>query len=151
MKHTVLSYVLLVLCTLTAATAFSQTQGSKPALFNQYPSKISCTQTAIEQLFTAYAGQDISFSCSDNFLFQGKTASNTTKYNSLQTVVIRSAQFADAILVISKITGADHTSTFRGRIINTKYADGYELEQDKSGNYQFVKFETDKLLPDCKQ
>lgn len=151
MKHTVLSYVLLVLCTLTAETVFSQNQNSKPSLFQQYPAKITCSQTAIEQLFTINAGTDISLAGSDNFLFQGKTVSNSTRYGSLQTLVIRSAQFADAILVISKITGTDNTVSYSGRIINTKYADGYELEKDKSGNYQLVKFETDHLLQDCKQ
>lgn len=69
----------------------------------------------------------------------------------MQTILIQSKDFADAILSITKITAANGQTTFKGRIVNTKYADGYELKKDAAGNYQFIKFETDKLLQDCKQ
>ncbi len=151
MKHTVLSYVLLVLFTLGTLTTSAQTQSSKPSLFSNFPEKIDCIPAISDQAFTTTAGQDAVVNGSSNFLFSGKILSNTTKYGSLQTVVIRSAAFADAIFVLSKVTVADKTVEYKGRIINTKYADGYELKKDEAGNYQLVKFETDKLLQDCKQ
>lgn len=151
MKHTVLSYVLPVLFALTATTTQAQSQGAKPALFTNFPDKINCNPEVLNQVFSFAAGQDATISGSSNFLFIGKLLSNTTRYDSLQTVVIRSAAFSDAIFVLSKLTGSDNKIEYRGRIINTKYADGYELKKDDAGNYQLVKFETDKLLQDCRQ
>ena len=51
-------------------------------------------------------------------------------------------------LSISKRIDDDNTITYVGRIINEKYADGYELIKDKSGNYSFNKIKTADLIQD---
>jgi uncharacterized protein YdeI (BOF family) len=84
-------------------------------------------------------------------LFNGTVTGNTVKYSNLQSVTIKLPEFDNLIFSISKITNDDKTVTYVGRIINKKYADGYELKKDASNNYQFVKFETDKLIPECSQ
>lgn len=151
MKHSLLPYVVLVLLTLSVTTAIAQNEGSKPKLFAGFPDKLDCTTTVLSQAFAATQNQDAALGFSANFLFSGKVISNTVKYSTLQTMVIRSAAFSDAIFVLSKITNADNSVEYKGRIVNTKYADGYELKKDEKGNYQLVKFETDKVLQDCKQ
>jgi hypothetical protein len=149
MKRTVLPYVLLLLFVLNTAPSIAQTAGSKPRLFDNFPPTISFSETVLSQAFAAAASQPATFSFSADFLFQGTVISNTAKYGSLQTVVIKSAAFADAVFVLSKITAKDNSATYKGRIVNTKYADGYELRKNESGNYELVKFETARQLQDC--
>ncbi|WP_462250792.1 hypothetical protein [Ferruginibacter sp.] len=149
MKHPILLTITL-LCTLFSATAFSQNaNGTKAQLFSNFPSKINCSETELSKVFAAAVNQNINVAFSDNFLIDGTVTSNIVKYNNLQTVVIKSPLFADAIFVLSKITNRDNSITYVGRIINRKYFDGYELKKDNFNNYQLVKIETDKVMQDC--
>ena len=69
----------------------------------------------------------------------------------MQSIAIQSKDFADAVFNLTRITLPNGQTEYKGRIVNIKYADGYELKKDAAGNYQLIKFETDKLLQDCKQ
>jgi hypothetical protein len=149
MKHFTL-YVLLLLFIPTTITVKAQhPAGSKPELFSRYPEKINCTEAELSKVFAAATDQTISFSFSDNFLFSGIITSNVVKYSNLQTAVIRSAVFSDAIFVLSKITDENGSINYVGRIINQKYFDGYELKKDDANNYQLVKIETGRVIQDC--
>jgi hypothetical protein len=149
MKHLAL-YAMLLLFLQTTLTASAQnTAGSKPKLFNSYPQKIICAKTELSKVFASAAGQSISLSFSDNFLFTGVVTSNTVKYSNLQTAVVRSPVFSDAIFVLSKITDDKGNSNYVGRIINQKYFDGFELKKNASDNYELVKIETDSVIQDC--
>ena len=133
-----------------AASAQAQTQnGTKPSLFNNYPGKIICSEQELSRVFNTAANQDISLSFSDNFIFTGKVTSNVVKYANLQTAVIKSPVFGDAIFALSKITNADRSTSYIGRIINKNYFDGYELKKDAANNYQLIKIETDRVIQDC--
>ena len=143
---------LLMLFALLSATAYSQnTTTAKPRLFANFPDRINCSVTELSKAFTTAAIRNIDLSFSDNFLFSGTVTSNVVKYANLQTAVIKSPRFGDAIFVLSKITVADGSSNYVGHIINTKYFDGYELKRDASGNYQLIKIETSKAIQDCSQ
>ncbi len=140
----------LMLCLYISAAAHAQNlPATKPSLFNNFPGKINCSEQELSKAFTATASQDISLSFSDNFIFSGRVSSNVVKYSNLQTVIIKSPVFGDAIFVLSKIINADRSTSYIGRIINQKYFDGYELKKDASNNYQLIKIETDKVIPDC--
>jgi len=54
----------------------------------------------------------------------------------------------NTLLSISKRINDDNTITYVGRIINEKYADGYELKKDNNGNYSFNKIRTEELIQD---
>lgn len=123
----------------------------KPSLFKSFPEKIICSSTELGKSITADAGLQTSLLFSDNFLFNGKVLSNTVKYGNMQSVIIQSKDYADAVLNLTRIILPNGQVEYKGRIVNTKYADGYELKKDAAGNYQLIKFETDKLLQDCKQ
>jgi hypothetical protein len=138
-------YALSVLLSFTAMTVFSQ-NNSKPKQFNNFPATINCSE-----VFNATAGQVISLSFSDNFSFSGSVKSNIVKYANMQTAVVVSPAFSNTIFSVSKITMNDGTINYLGRIINKSYFDGFELKKNASGNYQLVKMETDRLMPDCKQ
>jgi hypothetical protein len=147
-----ISYAAILLFMLLSATGFCQnTTGAKPKLFANYPDHINCSVNEFSKSFVTAQDQNINLTFSDNFLFNGTVTSNVVKYANLQTAVIRSASFSNAIFVLSKITNADGSINYVGHIINTKYFDGYDLKKDASGNYQLVKIETGAVLQDCKQ
>jgi hypothetical protein len=54
----------------------------------------------------------------------------------------------NTLLSISKRINDDNSITYVARIINEKYADGYELKKDIAGNYSFNKIKTDELIQD---
>ena len=140
----------LVLFALIAQTAYAQNPtGAKPKLFSNFPEKIICSPSELSRIFTASTDQNISLSFSDNFLFSGTVTSNVVKYANLQTAVIKSPVFGDAVFAVSKITNADKSVSYIGRIISKKYFDGYELKKDTQNNYQLTKIETDRVIQDC--
>jgi hypothetical protein len=135
---------------ISSAAAQAQTQnGTKPSLFNNFPGKIICSEQELSRVFSTTASQDISLSFSDNFIFSGKVTSNVVKYTNLQTAIVKSPIFGNAIFVLSKITNTDRSTSYVGRIVNKQYFDGYELKKDASNNYQLIKIETDKVIEDC--
>jgi hypothetical protein len=143
---------LLLLCVLFAAKANAQSKsGNKPALFSNFSAVINCPKAELNKAFALAANQNINLSFSDNFLFSGTITSNVVKYANLQTVQIKSAAFGDVTFVLSKITDADKSIRYVGRIINPKYADGYELKKDAFNNYQLIKISTGTILQDCHQ
>ncbi len=151
MKHRT-TYVLLLLFSLLSLTAISQnSNGQKPKLFSIFPEKIDCNVNELSNAFAVTDNQSVSIPFASGFLFNGTVISNTVKYNNMQIVVIKSAAFNNAIFVLTKITAAGNKIYYKGRIVNTNYFDGYELQKDGLNNYQLVKFETGKLLEDCKQ
>jgi hypothetical protein len=138
----------LMLLTITI-TGFSQTNTTKPSQFNAFPTVINCSQTELSRIFNTPAGQAISLSFSDNFIFSGTLTSNIVKYANLQTAVISSPGYSNTIFSVSKIINGDGSTGYIGRIINKNYFDGFELKQDVAGNYQLVKMETDRVIQDC--
>lgn len=152
MKHFASVAMMLLLCTSMAVTGYSQTgNNSKPKQFNNFPDVINCSETELCRIFNSAPGQAISLSFSNNFLFAGNVINNVVKYNNLQTAVIKSPAFNNSIFSVSKIINKDNTVTYLGRIINKEYFDGYELKRDATGNYQFIKIETDRVIQDCSQ
>ena len=142
-------YACMFLCTLLATTGFSQGTGSaKPKQFNNYPDVINCSEAELNKVFGTPAGQTISLSFSDNFLFSGDITSNVVKYSNLQSAVIKSPGFNNTVFSISKRINPDNSITYLGHIINMNYFDGFELKKI-AGTYQLVKIETDKVIPLC--
>lgn len=151
MKH-LAPYAMMLLCLLLATPGFSQNPPSiKPKQFNSYPATISCTEAELDKVFGLSSGQPVNFSFSDNFSFGGDVISKVTKYSNLQSAVVKSPFFNNTIFNISKRINSDNSVTYIGHIINKNYYDGYELKKKANGLYQLVKFETDRVLQDCRQ
>ena len=149
MKHFA-SIAIMLLSTFLATNGYSQT-ASKPKQFSNFPDVINCTESALSNIFNATPGQNISVSFSDNFSFAGDVVNNVVKYSNLQSAVIKSPAFHNSIFSVSRITNRDNSISYVGRIINKNYFDGYELKKNATGNYQLIKVETDRVIPDCKQ
>ena len=140
-------HALSLLLSFMVLTGFSQT--NKPKQFSNFPAIITCSEQELAKVFTASPGQNISISFSDNFTFSGSVQSNLLKYANLQSAVIVSPDYSNTVFNVSKITNADGTLSYVGRIINKNYFDGFELRKNTSGNYQLKKIETDRVIPDC--
>ena len=148
MKHYA-PYALSFLFCCLVMTGFSQNNGPKPKQFNNFPNTINCNEQEISKIFNATPGQLISLAFSNNFTFSGSVKNNIVKYSNLQTAVVVSPDYSNTIFSVSKITNADGSISYIGRIINKNYFDGFELKKNALGNYQLIKMETDRVIPDC--
>jgi hypothetical protein len=143
-------YAALLLFTVMSIATYGQNALIvKPAQFTSLPDRISCSPNDLNNVFFTESDQPVSFSFSNDFTFTGTVISNVYKYSNLQTVIIKSSLFGDAIFSLSKIINKDNSINYVGHIINKKYFDGYQLKKDALNNYQFVKIETDKIIEDC--
>lgn len=146
------TYVLLLFFSFCSLIGFSQNNNiPKPKQFNNFPDIINCSEAELSSIFNSTAGQYISLSFSDNFLFQGSVTSNIVKYSNLQTAVVRSPLFNNTIFSVSRVINKDNSVSYLGRMINKNYFDGYELKRNAAGNYQLIKMETDRVIQDCSQ
>ncbi len=136
---------------LAAFFTSSQAQpiAAKPTLFNNFATVINCSSAELARAFTVAQGQNINLALAGNFAFPGTVSSNLVKYSNLQSIVIKSPLFNNAIFSLSKRTNDDNSITYVGRIIHFDYSDMYELKQDANGNYQLIKNETERLVQTC--
>ena len=142
---------LFALCILLTITFFANAQvvtSSRPDLFNSYSANIPASIAELDKAFAAIPGSSIQFNFAGKFPFSGMVLSSVQKYSNLSSVIIKSSLLQNALLSISKRINDDKTITYVGRIINEKYADGYELKKDNNGNYSFNKIRTEELIQD---
>ncbi|MEP6677544.1 MAG: hypothetical protein ABJA78_20450 [Ferruginibacter sp.] len=144
--------IFVLLLSFTSFTTSAQkTVSAKQAFFNAYPAVINCNTGEIAKIFNTTENQAVSIPLSGNFSFTGTVTSSVIKYSNLQTVIIKSSLFDNAVFSISKRTNPDNSISYVGRILNQSYRDGYELKQTASGNYKLIKIETGNRIQDCSQ
>ncbi len=142
---------LLLLCMLINTTSNINAQvvtSSRPYLFNNFSENIPASVTELNKAFNAEEGSSIQLNFTNKFSFTGTVFSSVHRYANLSSVIIKSPALSNAILSISKRINDDNTITYVARIINEKFADGYELTKDTAGNYFFNKIKTDELIQD---
>lgn len=144
LKNATLSLLFVMSCT----AAMSQ-NAAKKELFGAFSQVISCDVQLLAKTFNFKEGQPVNLQLASNFNFSGKVISNVQKYPNLQSVVIRSDNFEDALFMISKQIMEDHSIAYVGRILCKDKADGYKIARDEKGNYQLVKFDASQLVQDC--
>ena len=140
---------LVCLCTYAGAAAQQSTQGAKPKLFASYPSTLTISESCLQNIFHLAAGETTTIDFGNNLLFPCKILRNDVKYSNMQTMIIRSTVFDNAMFQVTKITNADQSISYKGRILNERAADGFEIKRAAGGSYQLQKFETDKVLEGC--
>ncbi len=142
----------ITLLMLSTATGFAQkTSAKKPFLFTNYPAVIDCTEAQLNSLFAAGNDITVSLSLPGNLTLQGEITQRATRYNSLQTVAVKLPAFRNILFSATKRDDAGKKPVFTAYLLNTDYADGYQLKHNTDNTYQFVKVETAKLLPTCNQ
>ncbi len=115
--------------------------------FDKYAVNLPTPQTELAKAFTVPEGGKIKLNFGD-FAFNGIVISSIKRYENLYTVIVKSPALNNTLLAISKRINDDKTITYVGRIINEKYADGYELQRENNGAYAMHKIKTDALVED---
>jgi hypothetical protein len=121
---------------------------SRPYLFNNFSTNIPTAVAELDKAFLAAEGSSIQLNFASNFSFTGTVSSSVHRYGNLSSVIIKLPSLHNTLLSISKRINDDNTVTYVGRIINEKYADGYELKKDNYGNYTLNKIKTEDLIQD---
>lgn len=141
-------FALCLLLTISFSTHAQVVTSSRPELFTNFSANIPASISELDKAFAAVPGSSIQFNFANKFPFSGTVLSSVQKYSNLSSVIIKSSLLKNSLLSISKRINDDNTITYVGRIINEKYADGYELIKDNSGNYSFKKIKTEDLIQD---
>lgn len=114
--------------------------------FDKYATKLSTPESELSKAFNVPEGAKVKLNFGD-FAFNGIVISSIKRYDNLYTVIVKSPDLNNTLLAISKRINDDKTITYVGRIINDKYADGYELKKE-NGSYAMQKIKTDALVED---
>ena len=126
----------------------AQTQtSSRPSLFSKVGKKLPAPVSELDKAFNTSEGSLIKMRMNE-LVFEGTVTSSIKRYDNLYTVIIKSSSEKNTVFSISKRINDDKTVTYMGRIINEKYADGFELVQEENGHYAMSKIQTEALLQD---
>ena len=110
---------------------------SKPKLFADLPDRINFDPTHLLSLLSAPVGQSISVEVTSAFTLSGLVVSKASDQNSA-SVVLRLTNRPGARLIFTKLTGADSSVKYIGRIISLQHGDSYEIISE-NGQYYFKK------------
>ncbi|MDX1955039.1 MAG: hypothetical protein SFU20_05860 [Chitinophagaceae bacterium] len=112
---------------------------SKPTLFQELPSRIPCSVSELQSLLQVQQDQRVDRSFGNGFDFRGVVTSKSEPGDStVRSVAIRSTNFNGALMHIARITEANGSVRYTGRIISLQHQDAYELVQEKNA-YYFIK------------
>ena len=135
---------LLLLCALFSSISFGQPipinepDYNKAKLFQDLPDRLPVEVSSLQNLLNLQIGQQANFQLTNSEGIQGPVVSSALKYNTIQSIVIRSTNRAGANFSFSKITLPDGSVKYTGRIISRQHSDGFELSED-NGKYFLVK------------
>ena len=141
-------FALCMLLTAAYRTSAQVVTSSRPDLFSSFSANIPTAVAELDKAFIPVKGASIQLNFANNFTFTGTVLSSVQRYSNLSSVIIKSPLLQNSVLSISKRINDDNTITYVGRIINEKYADGYVLQKDDTGNYSFSKILTEDLIQD---
>ncbi len=139
----------LLLYCLISFYAGSASAQVKQAAFKALPANIALSPAIFQQIFDADDNSAIQLAFSDQFTFRGMVMSNRKPYPNLQTVIVKTDEFQNALLQFSKIIGPDQQVSYTGKIIPIHASDGYSLKKDEKQQYHLEKFELKNMLQDC--
>lgn len=120
----------------------------RPQLFAAFAKTINFPKTELEKIFNTPEGRTIKLSLGDNVALTGVITSSIQRYHNLQSVIVKLNNLDNSIFGISKRINDDNSISYIGRIINTKYADAFEVKTDANGNYFINKTNTANLIED---
>jgi hypothetical protein len=142
--------LLLALCLIAILANAQEQQPAAKAAFNNFSAEIAIDPAALLIAMEANKGEQVNIPLSKEFSFNGNVISNENVYDNLQTIIIKSADYNNAVMQISKQT-INNTISYTGRIFGQGSTDGYHIKKDADGNYQLQKFELALIRQDCKQ
>ncbi len=143
--------LLFLLCLTTAAVTAQSTNPPRTAAFSNQAQSIFLSESTLSNAMLFTKGQQATIQLGDSFTFPGEVISNDQVYYNLQTIIVRSAAFNNALLQISRQTNEDKSVDYVAQIFGNKTTDGFQLKKSSDGTYVLQKFETDVILQDCNQ
>jgi len=141
--------LLFVLCLTIAAVTAQRTNPPYIAVFSNQAESISLSESTLSNAMLFAKGQQASIQFANDFIFPGEVISNEQVYHNLQTIIVRSAAFNNALLQISRQTNEDKSVSYVAHIFGNQSKDGFQLKRSANGNYTLQKFETAVILQDC--
>ncbi len=136
--------LLLILCSFAAVATAQQ----KTPAFSNYSSSITVSESVLSNAVKIAKGQQAQVNFGE-LNFSGLVLSNTQVFENLQTIIIKSPAFNDALLQISKQILEDKTIAYVGRIFSEGSSDGYQIKRASNGAYSLEKFEAAVIKQDC--
>ena len=133
-----------IACMLLAAAAhcqqapLNQHPVEKPLLFNNLPEKISCTASALQNIFAAASNSSISISLGGQLKIEGTVIAKVAVTKEQLSINVRCSNYQDALLNISRITETDGSFSYIGRIVSLRHGDVLLLWQE-NGQYSFIR------------
>ncbi|MDQ2720481.1 MAG: hypothetical protein M3Z26_12090 [Bacteroidota bacterium] len=148
MKH--IYKVLLLSCVAITVVSIAKAQNptsTRKDQFSKLSERLPVAVSELDKAFIAPEGTKVQLIFS-NFSFSGIITSSVKRYDNLYSVVIKSSSPDNTLFSISKRINDDQSISYVGRIINEKYADGYELRKESNGTYSMNKIKTEVLIQD---
>jgi hypothetical protein len=135
----------IVACMLTTLHAncqnsppLNQHPVEKPALFNQLPEKVSCSTASLQNIFSASANSNITIAISAALKLEGTVLAKVAVTPEQLSINIRCSNYQDALLNISRITEANGSFSYIGRMVSPRHGDVLLLWQE-NGQYSFIR------------
>lgn len=141
MKYPIILGLFLCVTTLTKAQDapyIIQHPEEKQALFAALPEKLSISNSLLEQLFSRSINQHFAVTISKQFIIDATVLEKVIISPQQESINIRCANYANALLNISRITLPDSKIRFTGRIISPLHGDVLTLTEE-NGQYYFTR------------
>ncbi len=116
----------------------NQHPAAKATLFNQLPEKISCSANSLKTIFQSALNSNIAVTMGPALKIEGLVLAKVAVSPEQLSINIRCSNYEDALLNISRITEADGSFTFIGRIVSPRHGDVLLLWLE-NGQYSFIR------------
>lgn len=127
-------------------TTFNETDYNKPKLFADLPQKMNLKIPELKDLFNHTLGSSVKIQAADRFNFEGMVVSKSDdKDASIKSIVVRSANRQGAAFTFTRITNADGSFKYTGRILSFSNGDAFEVVEEK-GQYFLKKKNVHELI-----
>ena len=149
---------MLCMCiTLFSYCSYAQNQSTtaeqlsnNSAQFNTLPDIITTDIANLNTLLKAPVGYSVKVNLNANsqLILEGQIVSISSKLeNTIQSVVVRSTNFPGTRFTFSKISKADGTLSYTGRLLNIQNGDLFEL-QNQNGQFVLIKKKLNDFVTD---
>jgi len=109
----------------------NQPDYNKPRIFADLPQRMNIVMSDMTSLFDLSVGTSVIAKLNKSFPFKGTIVSKSGGNGSpVQSVIIRSVTRQGAVLTLTKLTNADGSFVYRGRIISKESIDAYEIVKE---------------------
>lgn len=121
-----------------SAPLLNQHPVEKAPLFSLLPEKISIPAASLENIFSATLNNNISVSLGPQLKIEGIVLAKVAVAADQLSINIRCNNFKNALLNISRLTNADGSYLYVGRLVSMQHGDVLLLWEE-NGQYSFIK------------